>query len=252
MKAIFLGSLLMLSSLLGALNPFPLTNPVISINGGLVQDFGNQYLGYATAPRAINIMNTGTANLIVQSIEVPNPESPFVLINPPMPMVIPAGNSVDFWMIFHPAALGSVSDSLFICSNDPQNPSLRVRMRGTGIYVPPAEVQNLSINMVENNAVLNWDEVNTTIFGLPLVPDRYVVFFSEESNADHYWQLANTSGLSYTHQGVGEFCASMFYRVIAVVFYRPEDAQRLDDLINNQSLISVKEATELFESFLLP
>jgi hypothetical protein len=226
--------------------------PTIGIEGGLVQNFGSQYLGYAANPRSIQINNTGNTPLSIQSIDVPNGESAFVLINPPMPMNIPAGGSNLFWMVFMPTHLGTESDSLFICSDDPINPSLKVRLTGTGIYVPPAAVQNIQINTVGEDITLTWDAVTTTIFGLPLNPDRYVVLFSQQSAGEQYWTLAVTTQLTYTHLGVVTFAPSMFYRVKAVVFYRNEDAIRLDRLVESKAQFSEREIDKLLDSFLRP
>lgn len=252
MKTLACIILLAVATFLLAVDNLPLNSPVIGINGGLVQDFGSQYLGYASSPRSIQIQNTGNATLIVQSLDVPNAGSPFALINPPMPLYIPSGGTSDFWMIFLPTRLGSVSDSLIIVSNDPANQSLKLRLTGVGTYVPPAAVQNLAVNISGEDAILSWDPVSTTIFGLPIVPDRYVVLFCQTSGTEHFWQLANTAGLSYTHLGVATYCPSMFYRVKAVMLYRDEDSLRLDSLINSKALLTQKEVDELFTGFLLP
>ncbi len=237
---------------LTAMNFHDRNAPVIAINGGLLQDCGNQYLGYASAPHSIQIQNNGSANLIVQSIEIPNQSSPFILVNPPMPMTISVGETSEFCMIFIPFRIGSITDSLLITSNDPITPILRVRLKGFGIYVPPAPVQNLSITIEDEDAVISWDPVTTTIFGLPITPDRYIILFSEQSGTEHFWQLANTDTLSYRHIGVAYYCPTMFYRVKAIVFYRNEDRLLLDELISLKRRLSDLELSELFESMLIP
>lgn len=92
-------------------------------------------------------------------------------------------------------------------------------------------VQNGEI--IDTDAVISWSEVNTNILGDPLIPDRYVVLFSEDNNPEHFWYLTSTVDPEYTHYEVVLFSTAMFYKVKAVKFYREEQLRRFESMLQN-------------------
>ena len=82
-------------------------------------------------------------------------------------------------------------------------------------YIPPAEPQNVQVNIVYPHAIISWSAVDTNINGDPITPDGYKVFYSE--NGVDYFYLDTTVITSYIHNGAAEISDKMFYRVVAYI-----------------------------------
>lgn len=135
----------------------------------------------------------------------------------------PRGPQATLNVRFAPQQVGAVSDTLVIANNSANQPLLKVRLTGTGEYVPLAVPQNVLVTMNGYDAVISWDAVTQNLHGQPVTPDFYVVLYSEwpYDQADHfYYYLTSTTGLSALHYNVGLFSQYMFYKVKAVKFYR--------------------------------
>lgn len=80
--------------------------------------------------------------------------------------------------------------------------------------------------------MISWDAVTQTIFDTPIEPDFYLVFYngSPDEDSEYYFFHGATTGLSYTHQQVGQFAEHMFYRVRSYKYYgtRSLDLSRLN------------------------
>lgn len=79
----------------------------------------------------------------------------------------------------------------------------------------PAQPENVTIQLIGNNIVLNWDAVTQTIHGQAIVPDGYNVYSSETPDGAYQF-LAFTPVNSYTHQDVMPSNAKLFYKVKTV------------------------------------
>lgn len=105
--------------------------PIRSIN------FPTTEVGQVSDTSTVIISNVGADTLIVSNITPP--DTPFILINPPaVPLSIPPSGTVTFRAYFVPRDSGTFTDSVFISSNDPSNPTVAVRMNATGFIVYPA------------------------------------------------------------------------------------------------------------------
>ena len=82
-------------------------------------------------------------------------------------------------------------------------------------HIPPAEPQNVQVNIVYPHAMISWSAVDTNIYGDPITPDGYIVLYSE--NGVDYSELNTTMNTSLIHVGVAEFSNKMFYRVVAYI-----------------------------------
>jgi len=128
----------------------PVGVPVISISPNPIE-LGNVDL-FSSNSVFVTISNIGTADLLVNSVEIPGifndqggpnefslfgipriPESP-----PPFPALIPPGFSMPVWggVAFNPTVLGTVTAALTVSSNDPSAPFQFVLIRGTGVEPP--------------------------------------------------------------------------------------------------------------------
>lgn len=104
--------------------------PQIQIPGDI--DFGDSCTG-STASETLNVCNTGTGDLAVDTITSPSPEF-FVTTPLPggYPVTINPGACFPFQARFQPTAAGPRSSVLTIPSNDGFNPSVDVNVSGIG------------------------------------------------------------------------------------------------------------------------
>ena len=82
-------------------------------------------------------------------------------------------------------------------------------------HIPPAEPQNIQINLVYPHAIISWSAVDTNINGDPITLDGYKIFYSD--NGEDFFYLDTTAITTYFHNGAAEFSNKMFYRVVAYI-----------------------------------
>jgi len=106
-------------------------------------------------------------------------------------------------------------------SNETQVDSLIKYDYITVELVPPSPPTNMQIEISATDALLNWAEVDTTIFGTPINPDYYLISGSYDPYQDFVY-IGSTADTTYTHERVGLFNDKMFYRVRSFVGTRQE------------------------------
>jgi PKD repeat protein len=183
----------------------------------------NVYLGSQSTPSLLLCRNVGTETLNITSLAFQQANSPFQVPEYMYPIEIAEGDSSVIPITFSPLVAGLVSDSLFIFNDSMNLPIATVLLTGTGEYVPPAPPGNVNIVMNGYDAVISWDAVTQTIFGTPITPDYYLVFYNglpDPEGPYYYHGLSNT--LQYTHHQVGLHADHMFYHVIAYKYYGRE------------------------------
>ncbi|MCB1046531.1 MAG: hypothetical protein KDC10_04950 [Calditrichaeota bacterium] len=82
----------------------------------------------------------------------------------------------------------------------------------------PLPVMDLSISILpDDSARLEWSPVTETIYGNPVVPDYYLIFYNElDPQVEAYWYYQGaTETPGYTHFLVTRFRSLMSYRVVA-------------------------------------
>ena len=84
----------------------------------------------------ITVQNTGTVDLTVSSVTTTG--APFSAV--PTSLVVSAGTTKNISVLFKPNALGAVSGTLVINSDDATNPSISVSLTGTGLPMPPPSI----------------------------------------------------------------------------------------------------------------
>lgn len=195
-------------------------HPRLSTTPELNIDFGEVFLGFSSPSIPLMIKNSGSASLVIDEISFLWPNSLFVLQQTELPILIPRGDSLLVNLVYTPQVAGSVTDSLFIHNNSPDQPIYAIQLKGRGEYVPPLPPDNVDIIMNGNDAVISWDAVTETELHTPIEPDYYLVFYNgSESPEGLFYYHGATPNLSYTHYLVGLHAANMFYRVRAYKFY---------------------------------
>lgn len=197
--------------------------PQIQLSTNIV-NFGTVYLGN-NSNQTMFVRNIGTAPLIISNMGWLN-SYPAFSVNGFVPdSSVAAGDSLEISISFSPLVNGTVSDSLVVSYNSINQPIAKLKVIGTGQYVPPNPPANVNIVMNGYNAVLTWEAVTETIYNTPIVPDYYFVYYngSADVNGQYYFHGLSTS-TNYTHAYVGLAAEYMFYRVVAVKLYR--DAAR--------------------------
>jgi len=113
-------------------------------------------------------------------------------------------------------------------SNETQADSLIKNNYITVEYVPPAPPTDVQIDIVGDNIMLSWTEVDTTIFGDPIDVDYYLVYYSEYPSEDSlFFFHGATIHPMYFHYYAALFADAMFYKVESFVGTR----QELDEYI---------------------
>ncbi|MCF7911585.1 MAG: choice-of-anchor D domain-containing protein [Candidatus Cloacimonetes bacterium] len=114
-------------------------NPVIEL-GFTEYDFGEVVVG-ETATENLPIYNNGTADLMITSAEIPDPN--FSPIFQP-PLIVEPGGTGYIGIMFIPETWGDFTAVLEIGSNDPVNPLEEVELMGSGVYAD-ADIEVSSI-----------------------------------------------------------------------------------------------------------
>lgn len=220
--------------------------PEIELLSAASLHYGVVYLGDVSAVQSIEVKNSGGAPLSIDSVSFLLTGSPFALSDSSLPIVLAPDETAILNVVFAPLASGAVSDSIYIHSNADNMPVLAIGLRGTGEYVPPAAVGAPAVQILGNDAIITWEAVTETIYGSPITPDGYIVLYNETPYEDenYYYFLNFVPETSYTHTFVALFRPSMFYRVVAVKFYRESEREAVAGLRNGEDRITWKELKE--------
>jgi PKD repeat protein len=214
--------------------------PRIELFSASTLGYGTVYLGDSSAPQAIQLKNIGTAPLNIASVSYYLTSGQFALAGTTLPIVIPVNGTATLNVVFTPSTNGAVSDSLFIHSDASNLPVMAIKLTGTGEYVPPAMVEGVEVDIEGDDAIISWQPVTETIYGTPIVPDGYIVLYIESpyEHDDHLYYFLNfVTGTSYNHTYVAQFRTQMFYRVVAVKFYREGEGDALAALNSSKEKI---------------
>ena len=95
-------------------------------------DFGSQPVGVTSSAKSVTVSNTGSVSLAISQISTSTWQFAEQSTCPFSPSTLPAGTSCNISVTFAPSSRGSVSASLQISDNAPQNPQ-SVTLSGQGI-----------------------------------------------------------------------------------------------------------------------
>jgi PKD repeat protein len=202
--------------------------------------FGIVPIGQVSDVLYTEIANTGTAPLEITAVSFNQVLSCFSTPDITFPLLVQIGQSILIPVVFTPTTNYEADDNLRIFNNSLNQPIISVRLSGN-VEVPLSAPENVIITIDQTDAMIEWDEVTTTIFGAPAVPDRYLVLFNEEPDQDSYWFLGSTTELSYTHLDVAMFRQNMFYQIIALTFNSRSREAAFIALTSSRAKVSWKE-----------
>ncbi len=111
-------------------------------SGTGVYDFNNIKIGNASGETTFTIENTGTADLIIQSIESDNPR--FNLNTANLPVTIPADGKVNFTVTFRPDSIGMQNATITIGNNDNNEGAYTFTVQGYGSNLNIVELEPAS------------------------------------------------------------------------------------------------------------
>jgi len=203
-------------------------HPLISTPDSLGIDFGTVYLSDVSGDSLIVIENIGTDTIFVTALSFINSTGGFNysyddLGNPILPT-----ESDTILINFEPSSSQAYIDTLLISNNSENEPNLKIPLSGIGEYVPPAPPTDVQIDIVGDNIMLTWTEVDTTIYGTPIDVDYYLVYYSEFPSEDSlFFFHGATIHPMYFHYYAALFADAMFYKVESFVGTR----QELDEYI---------------------
>jgi len=184
----------------------------------------------------LTICSVGDTVLNLRDIFTSNADF-YTDFDPADSLLVP-GDSLSLTVTFEPTIERVYLETLFIVSNA-ENETLTVSLQGDGGAIPDS-VENLVITLNYPDAVLTWDAVTTSISGYPLTVDCYLIFYETDAY-DEYEFLAYTTATNYTHAGVMQFAASMFYYVEAYL----GEIGALDELIAGGQVLSREQVHQL-------
>ena len=138
------------------------SGPVITVNPQNNLQFGNVCVS-SSATLDLQIINTGTTDLIVNSVARLAGSADFtVLSGPSTPVTVSPNATVDFTIQFSPTAAGAESATIRIGSNDPNAPTVDLTANGAGAQ-PAVSTIIASGGNFGNVCVGSQSELNLTI-----------------------------------------------------------------------------------------
>jgi len=190
-------------------------------------DFAMLYYGLdKTLP--VVIQNDGTVDLIVSDVSIGSQTDVFEFVYDDLNVPIAPGEKDTIFVTFTPDAEDSFTETLSITNNSSNQPLLEVTLQGNGEYDEIPAPQNVTIILSNGDATISWDAVTETVHGIPIIPDFYVINYSEtvEEDPEAYYHLVMTDQTSFVHVGVDYFADQMFYQVIAIRDYEGQYTAR--------------------------
>lgn len=147
--------------------PVPVPNIVVTDAIAPTTDaqvpFGN-IVQNQTSTQTLTVSNDGTANLNIGLIATANPlAAPFSIASDTCSnqTVAPSGNCT-FQVVYEPTAVGSLSDTLDIPSNDPDTATVTVTVSGTGAPIPVADISVTDSAAPANDLLADFGDVNVS------------------------------------------------------------------------------------------
>lgn len=120
----------------GSVTFTPLSGPQLLVDPPNV-DFGVVEVGESAPPFPVSLINQGDTTVAVTFIS--GSDSVFALSNlPTLPLILEPFESATFSVAFAPASGGVISDTIRILSDDADNPSINVVVRGEGLFIAAA------------------------------------------------------------------------------------------------------------------
>lgn len=191
--------------------------PLISTNVQGIVDFGNASQGMTSPPFSLWLKNSGTADLVINSISLQQANPAFSIQPITMPITIASTDSARIDLLFTPQGLGQTTDSLLVSNNSQNHPFLTLQLIGNGIFAEPMAPSNVTTHISGYDAIITWDDVTQTVINTPIVPDYYFIFFNGSSDPlGLFYFLGRSYNTQFMHYDVALGTEHMFYRVKAI------------------------------------
>lgn len=195
--------------------------PALELLTNDTMSFGSVFVEESSGFLPITISSTGGASVTITSVHFMGNPLHFELLDPFRDLVVEHGETDTLWVRFAPHAVGTISDTLYIVNDSVNEPLLKVKLTGTGLYVLPQSPQSPTITVDGDNINLSWDAVTLNMHDQPITPDYYFVYISDDPY-EGFVLTALTPDLSYTHPLITIGAERTFYRISAVKFYRDD------------------------------
>ena len=227
----------------------PLPDPQIELVSSESMNFGNIYSSTSSEWLPIEFRSTGLG-LTVLDVYLKHNSACFQIDQSSLGDLNEFGSIGSILVMFSPESPGAYVDTLRIVSNAINLPIIEIRLSGNAVYVPPQPPNNLNVVITDSDVLLSWQAVNHDVLGHPITPDGYVILYNEIPNDDeHFWYLGFTESTNYTHHYVNIYRDSMFYKVLAVNYYRNEMLNRLKDLNESKVKYQWKQVKVILSDF---
>lgn len=217
-----------------------IAHPILnSPNSDTPLSFGIVYLG-DTGSRQLILESTGTDSVYVHNMSFYESNTAYSVVPASIPEYLLPGEQVVLELLFNPSQSSTYRDTLYIANSSENIPLLKIRLDGTGEYVPPQAPQGVTIEIDGYDAVVSWETVTQNIYNTPISVPYYFIYGSVVPSPDYTQQvfLGYSTGTTFRHLGVGlpgsnvQSPREFFYTVTAVVWYPPRDSNiLLDQLI---------------------
>ncbi|MDD4224319.1 MAG: PKD domain-containing protein [Candidatus Cloacimonetes bacterium] len=209
--------------------------------------FGSVFVEESSGYLPITVSSNGGASVTITSVHFMGDPLHFELLDPFRDLVVEHGETDTLWVRFAPQTVGAIIDTLYIVNDSVNEPLLKVKLTGTGLYVLPQAPQSPTITVVGNNVHLSWEAVTLNMHDQPITPDYYFVYISDDPY-EGFVLTALTPDLSYAHPLITIGAERMFYRITAVKFYRKETDPAEDDRIVRDTFMPEMSEREVREA----
>ncbi|MBC8384458.1 MAG: hypothetical protein H8E57_02940 [Candidatus Cloacimonetes bacterium] len=81
-------------------------------------------------------------------------------------------------------------------------------------FLVPSSPTDVEIEIIENNAVLSWSAVETSIYEIPIEIDDYIIYYCNSTDST-FSPLGITTDTTFIHNNVCDLNDQMFYRITA-------------------------------------
>jgi len=139
----------------------------------LAVNFGKVLIGDTSAQRTVTIRSIGTDTLTVTDIALSNPAAPFVLSAlPALPAILPPRASVTFRVAFAPSSTGLANARIIIRSDDVDDSTKSVLLRGDGRDPAPPGSALFFVDGADST-ISQVDPIIGTVLNTITAPDEF-------------------------------------------------------------------------------
>ncbi len=159
-------------------------------------DFGSQAVASGNAEKTFTIQNTGTADLVISSIDVSGDNAGDFTVSATLPVTVPAAGSATFRVSFDPSAAGTRNATITVNNNDCDEAAYDFAIAGLGISPDANGVLYVNPIATGDGSGSSWANA------MGSVADALAVSGNSSSGITQIWVAAGTyqpvSGASFS------------------------------------------------------